>query len=153
MTQSETGAEVALREASVDDAEALVPLLSELGYPTDAGTLSGRLEAFVADPAVAVFVAERDDRLVGLASMHVMPLIEGPPIARLSAIVVTATERRTGVGRALVDRIESEALVRGCDRLELTTAERRIEAHAFYRSLGFESASRRFLKSLADDAG
>jgi GNAT superfamily N-acetyltransferase len=153
MRKSEANASVALREASVGDAEALVPLLGELGYPTDSGTLSSRLETLVGDPAVAVFVAERDGHLVGLASMHVMPLIERPPIARLSAIVVTAADRRTGVGRALVDRIASEARARGCDRLELTTAERRTEAHAFYRRLGFEPASRRFLKSLADDAG
>jgi N-acetylglutamate synthase-like GNAT family acetyltransferase len=142
---------VAVRPARLDDAPALVSLLAELGYPTDAGTLERRLAALVADPAVTVLVAERDGRVVGLASMHVMPLIERAPLGRLSAIVVAADERRAGIGRALVERVESEARARGCERLELTSAERRADAHAFYRDLGFEPASQRFIKSLAGD--
>jgi GNAT superfamily N-acetyltransferase len=143
--------EFTLRAAAGDDAPALVPLLDELGYPTDAETLRRRLDALVVDPAVAVLVAERGGSVVGLASMHVMPLIERGPIGRLSAIVVAASERGTGIGRALVERIESEARARGCERLELTSAERRTDAHAFYRRLGFEPASQRFTKSLAGD--
>jgi N-acetylglutamate synthase-like GNAT family acetyltransferase len=142
---------VAVRPARLDDAPALVSLLAELGYPADAGTLERRLAALVADPAVTVLVAERDGRVVGLASMHVMPLIERAPLGRLSAIVVAADERRAGIGRALVERVESEARARGCERLELTSAERRADAHAFYRDLGFEPASQRFIKSLAGD--
>jgi N-acetylglutamate synthase-like GNAT family acetyltransferase len=142
---------VAVRPARLDDAPALVSLLAELGYSTDADTLKRRRDALVADPAVTVLVAERDGRVVGLASMHVMPLIERAPLARLSAIVVAADERRAGIGRALVERVESEARARGCERLELTSAERRADAHAFYRDLGFEPASQRFIKSLAGD--
>jgi N-acetylglutamate synthase-like GNAT family acetyltransferase len=142
---------VAVRPARLDDAPALVSLLAELGYPTDAGTLERRLAALVADPAVTVLVVERDGRVVGLASMHVMPLIERAPLGRLSAIVVAADERRAGIGRALVERVESEARARGCERLELTSAERRADAHAFYRDLGFEPALQRFIKSLAGD--
>jgi N-acetylglutamate synthase-like GNAT family acetyltransferase len=142
---------VAVRPARLDDAPALVSLLAELGYPADAGTLERRLAALVADPAVTVLVAERDGRVVGLASMHVMPLIERAPLGRLSAIVVAADERRAGIGRALVERVESEARARGCERLELTSAERRADAHAFYRDLGFEPASQRFIKSPAGD--
>jgi GNAT superfamily N-acetyltransferase len=48
-----------------------------------------------------------------------------------------------------MERVESEARARGCERLELTSAQRRADAHAFYSSLGFEPASQRFLKSLA----
>jgi GNAT superfamily N-acetyltransferase len=48
-----------------------------------------------------------------------------------------------------MERVESEARARGCERLELTSARRRADAHAFYSSLGFEPASQRFLKSLA----
>jgi GNAT superfamily N-acetyltransferase len=127
----------------------LVSLLGELGYPTEGETLQRRLDALVASPAVALLVAERDGRVVGLASMHVMPLIERAPMGRLSAIVVAANERGAGIGHALVERVESEARARGCERLEVTSAERRADAHAFYRSLGFEPAPQRFIKSLA----
>jgi N-acetylglutamate synthase-like GNAT family acetyltransferase len=140
---------VTVRPARLDDAPALVSLLGELGYPTEGETLQRRLDALVASPAVALLVAERDGRVVGLASMHVMPLIERAPMGRLSAIVVAASERGAGIGHALVERVESEARARGCERLEVTSAERRADAHAFYRSLGFEPAPQRFIKSLA----
>jgi N-acetylglutamate synthase-like GNAT family acetyltransferase len=140
---------VTVRPARLDDAPALVSLLGELGYPTEGETLQRRLDALVASPAVALLVAERDGRVVGLASMHVMPLIERAPMGRLSAIVVAANERGAGIGHALVERVESEARARGCERLEVTSAERRADAHAFYRSLGFEPAPQRFIKSLA----
>jgi predicted N-acetyltransferase YhbS len=102
----------------------------------------------LADDGALVLVAEEGGHIVGLASMHVMPLIEREPVARLSAIAVAASHRRAGVGRALMWRVESEARARGCERLELTSAQRRADAHAFYSSLGFEPASQRFLKSL-----
>jgi N-acetylglutamate synthase-like GNAT family acetyltransferase len=140
---------VTVRPARLDDAPALVSLLGELGYPIEGETLQRRLDALVASPAVALLVAERDGRVVGLASMHVMPLIERAPMGRLSAIVVAASERGAGIGHALVERVESEARARGCERLEVTSAERRADAHAFYRSLGFEPAPQRFIKSLA----
>jgi N-acetylglutamate synthase-like GNAT family acetyltransferase len=140
---------VTVRPARLDDAPALVSLLGELGYPIEGETLQRRLDALVASPAVALLVAERDGRVVGLASMHVMPLIERAPMGRLSAIVVAANERGAGIGHALVERVESEARARGCERLEVTSAERRADAHAFYRSLGFEPAPQRFIKSLA----
>jgi GNAT superfamily N-acetyltransferase len=151
---SQTGAddEFRIREAVGADAQALLPLLEQLGYRAEERALQTRLRCLLADPSVAVLVAESNGRVVGLASMHVMPLIERGPIARLSAIIVAASERRAGIGRALVERVEAEARARGCERLELTTAERRADAHAFYRTLGFQPASQRFIKSLADDA-
>jgi GNAT superfamily N-acetyltransferase len=44
--------------------------------------------------------------------------------------------------------LETEARARGCFLMFLTTAERREDAHAFYRRIGFEEAGRRFAKRL-----
>jgi GNAT superfamily N-acetyltransferase len=46
---------------------------------------------------------------------------------------------------ALAERLARQ---RGCVLLFLTTSERRKDAHAFYRSLGFEETGRRFAKAL-----
>jgi N-acetylglutamate synthase-like GNAT family acetyltransferase len=120
-----------VREARPDDRGAVLSLLADLGYPTDVETLNARLDQLEREPSVRVFVAERDDEVVGLASVHVLHLLERPPLGRLSAIVVGESERRGRVGMALIDRIEDEARAMGCDRLEVTSGEWRAGAHAF----------------------
>jgi N-acetylglutamate synthase-like GNAT family acetyltransferase len=142
------GRAVTVRPAAPHDRDVIRDLLAELDYPTDAATMAGRMDRITADPSVRVLVAERDGSVVGFASLHVLHLIERPALGRLSAISVTASERRSGVGLALVERIEEEARAAGCDRLEVTSGEWRDDAHAFYRHLGFEETSKRFIKGL-----
>jgi ribosomal protein S18 acetylase RimI-like enzyme len=72
------------------------------------------------------------------------------PAAKLSAIVVDERYRRRGIGEALVMALEGEARERGCALIFLTTAERRKDAHTFYRRLGFEETGRRFAKLLRE---
>jgi PhnO protein len=94
-------------------------------------------------------VAEEDGAVVGLAVLHVSLSVEhDEPAAKLSAIVVDEERRERGVGRALVEAIETEARTRGCCILFLTTNERRADAHAFYSRLGFEHTGRRYVKHL-----
>jgi N-acetylglutamate synthase-like GNAT family acetyltransferase len=137
-----------VRDARPDDRNAMRELLAELGYPSEPSTIDSRLERLGAEPSARILVAERDRSLVGLASLHVLHLIERPPLGRLSAIVVTRPERRMGVGLALLERVEDEARAAGCDRLEVTSGEWRDDAHAFYRALGFEETSKRFIKAI-----
>ena len=137
-----------VHEARDRDRAAILGLLAELGYPSDAETLDRRLGRVGREPSIRMIVAEQDGRIVAFASLHVLHLIERPPLGRLSAIVVTEPARRGGVGRALVERLEGEARTMGCDRVEVTSGEWRAEAHAFYRELGYEETSKRFIKSL-----
>jgi GNAT superfamily N-acetyltransferase len=141
---------VTIRDASENDAAVVAELLGQLGYPTDAATASARIERFATHPVSRLFVAQADGgRVVGLAGISCLPLVERPGgWARLSAIVVDEAERGRGVGRALVAAVEAEAASRGCGYVEVTTADRREDAHAFYRRLGYEQVSRRFLKAL-----
>ena len=56
--------------------------------------------------------------------------------------------RRRGIGEALAREVEKEAEAQGCCLVFLTSAERRADAHAFYRRLGYEETGRRFAKPL-----
>jgi GNAT superfamily N-acetyltransferase len=62
--------------------------------------------------------------------------------------VVDERHRRRGIGEVLVAAVEREARARGCVLLFLTTAERRADAHAFYRRIGLEETGRRFARRL-----
>jgi N-acetylglutamate synthase-like GNAT family acetyltransferase len=148
MEMASVATDFTIREARRDDRRAMLGLLAELGYPTDAEALDRRLDRFETEPSTTLVIAERCGELAGLASLHVLHLIERPPLGRLSAIVVTESARRAGIGLALIERVERAARTAGCDRLEVTSGEWRDDAHAFYRELGFEETSKRFIKKL-----
>lgn len=73
------------------------------------------------------------------------------PVGRLIALVVAADVQGRGVGRALVAHVEERARAEGCVQLDLSSSDRREDAHAFYRRLGFADVSRRFVKELMPD--
>ena len=138
-----------IRDARPEDAAALARLVDQLGYPTSADAVAARLQRLEASPADRVLVAELDGEIVGAASVHYSLTLEyDEPAAKLSAIVVDEQHRRRGIGEALARAVEEEAIRQGCCLVFLTTAERRADAHAFYRRLGYEETGRRFAKPL-----
>jgi GNAT superfamily N-acetyltransferase len=140
---------VSIREAVMADASSVARLLGQLGYPASPDTAARRIARHAVSEADLLLVAEANGEVAGLASLHISIALEYEGEAgKLSAIVVDEAARGRGVGRALVEAIEAEARARGCVLLFLTSNERRGEAHAFYRALGFEETGRRFAKSL-----
>lgn len=124
-------------------------LIGQLGYPTSVEAVARRVERLRSSNADRLVVAELDGEVVGLASLHTSLSVEyDAPAAKLSAIVVDELHRRHGIGEALLVAMEAEARRRGCCLIFLTTAERRKDAHAFYRRSGFEETGRRFAKRL-----
>jgi GNAT superfamily N-acetyltransferase len=137
-----------MREARGDDAAHIARLLGQLGYPANVDAVVGRLARLGDDRLV---VAELDGRIVGFAQLHVSPSIEyDAPAGKLAALVVDEEARGAGIGRALVEAIETEACARGCVLLFVTTAERRSDAHAFYERVGLEYTGRRYAKRLRE---
>jgi GNAT superfamily N-acetyltransferase len=140
---------VEIRDARPEDAKALARLIDQLGYPTNEEAVAARLRRLDTSPADRVFVAELEGEVVGAASVHVGLTLEyDEPAAKLSAIVVDEDHRRQGIGEALAKAVEEEAEAQGCCLVFLTTAERRADAHAFYRRLGYEETGRRFAKPM-----
>jgi ribosomal protein S18 acetylase RimI-like enzyme len=142
-------ATVTIREASVDDADAVAALLGELGYPSSGIEAAERIERIAGDPTTWLFVAEADSELAGLAALHVQNLVErDEPGCQVAALVVGQRFRRLGIGELLMQRLEDEARQRGGKVMVLNTAHRRADAHAFYEALGYEHTGRRYAKEL-----
>lgn len=142
--------DLTIRDARPADASAIAVLLTQLGYPSDADEVEERLDRLrvVGDRVV---VAELDGDVVGLAHLQVTPAIERDrPVGKLGALVVDEAQRGHGIGRALVEAVEAEARLRGCELLFLTTSERRDDAHAFYESVGLEQTGRRYGRTLSE---
>jgi ribosomal protein S18 acetylase RimI-like enzyme len=70
------------------------------------------------------------------------------PLGRITTLVVSADAQGRGIGRMLVEAAESWMRQQGCKLVEVTSNDRRAEAHAFYRHMGYERTSIRFAKSL-----
>lgn len=84
-----------IRPLEPDDLPGVVPLLSQLGYPTDGESLAARMELLDDDPHVKIWVAvEGNGKIVGLLSGHLSHNIElDGPVARLTALVTDESVR------------------------------------------------------------
>jgi GNAT superfamily N-acetyltransferase len=136
-----------IRPATTDDAVALGRLLGQLGYPTDADAIPGRLDQLYARPGTAVLVAESDGDVVGALTVHMFPSLHtSEPVAWLTAVVVDEKARGRKIGAALVEKAEDWAIQHGAARLSLTSALHRTRAHKFYTDLSYEHTGVRLAK-------
>ena len=140
---------VTIREAGMADAADIALLLGQLGYPTDITEAARRLEEIAASEADQILVVETGREVTAVASIHFMAYFHrGELLCKITAFVVKDGCRGQGVGTALLARIEQIARDRGCQRMELTSAIGRREAHAFYEGKGYQKAGYKFYKPL-----
>jgi GNAT superfamily N-acetyltransferase len=137
-----------LRDAKPSDAPRLVELIGELGHQIDEKSVRANLTTLktAGEPPL---VATLGKRVVGLIGRHAMVTIHRPaPVGRIPILVVRAEARGHDIGRMLVEAVEIWCRDQGCTLVEVTSNDRLAEAHAFYRRLGFERSSLRFVKKL-----
>ncbi|HEV7595382.1 MAG TPA: GNAT family N-acetyltransferase [Gemmatimonadaceae bacterium] len=111
-------------------------------YP-EPGTTHFRLDPNEVSAGNGIFVVARwEGRPVGCGALRriIDPELTrelGPRVGELKRMYVARELRGKGIGRALLDRLESEARVLGLDRLVLETGNRSPKALALYGSAGF----------------
>jgi GNAT superfamily N-acetyltransferase len=147
-----------IRLARGADAEAINELLGQLGYPQDGqAATAARIQTWADEPAGAAYVADADDELLGVIAVHICPFFEREGAwSRIVALVVSDRARGRGVGSRLVAAAESFAASHGCLRMEVTSADRRADAHRFYQRRGYTDqagTSSRFLRDLPAELG
>jgi GNAT superfamily N-acetyltransferase len=138
-----------IRPARVSDALELARLFTTLGHTTVATEVAARWHEWSAAGNSALVAVSCDGALAGVATLHQMLVLHRPQlVGRITALVVHASARGQGVGRALVAAAEEALSGSGCGLLEITSNVRLTEAHAFYGHLGYEQTSGRFAKVL-----
>ena len=141
---------VTFREAIVDDDDAIAALMAQLGYPNDPVDIRQRIATSADRSDDQQVVAICDDSVVGMVSIHLIPLFHASgSVARITSLVVSKDHRRRGIGRALLEHVEQFAIKHRCARIEVTSGDHRDGAHAFYKEYGFKPDERRFIKHLA----
>jgi GNAT superfamily N-acetyltransferase len=138
-----------IREATEHDAPELARLLTALGHDTDARELRARWIPWREEGNTALVAERPDGTLSGVATLHRTWVLHRPrPVGRITSLIVDEAERGRGIGRALVARSEQWLADAGCGLLEITSNARLVDAHQFYRHLGYEQTSARFMKKL-----
>lgn len=142
------------RRAVEADLPALVALFAadELGGhgdTTDPAAAGGYLAAFreiVATPGTPLYVAELDGAVVGTFQLVLARSLfaRGAVHATLHAVQVSAHLRGRGIGADMVRFAMDEARAAGAGSLVLTSSKRRLDAHRFYRRLGFANSHEGF---------
>ena len=144
-------ADIELRDAQVSDSADIAALLEQLGYPADAREIPSRLSAIVDEGGAVVVAVDAGGATVGMMALTRHYALHSPaPVAYITALVTAASARRRGVGRMLVEAAKGWARTTGCNRLTLTSAEHRSDAHAFYPSCGLPYTGRRFATPISD---
>ena len=137
-----------LRDAKPSDAERLAELIGELGHQITAKQVRKNLAALEKSGETPLVVA-LDKKVVGTCGVGRRVVVHRTaPLGRITALVVAKQARGQGIGRLLVEAAENWMRKKGCEMVEVTSNDRRAEAHAFYRHLGYERSSIRFFKKL-----
>jgi GNAT superfamily N-acetyltransferase len=137
-----------VRDAKPADSRPLVELITFLGHEIDEKSVRKNI-AKLTKMGEAPLVATLDKKIVGLIGIHKMVTVHRPaPVGRIPVLVVAEEAQGHGIGRLLVEEVEKRLRKAGCQIVEVTSNDRRTAAHAFYRHLGYERTSMRFMKKL-----
>lgn len=131
---------VALRTATKDDLDQLMPLFVDL-YKGDIGPgFRDVLDEYVRQDAHRVIVAVCEGRVVGvIVGSYRMDIDYECRAGFVDAVVVHEAHRGQGIGRQLVGSLADWAAGRGCTVMQVLNGRRE-----FFEGLGFEERPVRF---------
>ena len=139
-----------IRDAVEADLPAIVALMQQLerggsGYPASAPAAASEAQrrAFAEigrNPHSRLLVIEDAGRVVGTTILMIVPNLSagGRPRAIVENVVVDEQARGRRYGERLMAFCRAEAEAAGCFKLQLTSNNRRTDAHRFYERLGYE---------------
>jgi GNAT superfamily N-acetyltransferase len=139
-----------IRSVQEHDNTQAARLIAELGYPVSPELIRQKIQDISQSDIDCAYVAEFKGQILGVISVHVLPLFHAEgKLGRITALVVSSSRQRAGVGSKLVIAAETFARGKGCVKIEVTSSSHREGAHNFYRKAGYEqSAHERFIKNL-----
>ena len=124
------------------DAPAAALLGTQMGYDLlPHSTLAARLAEFALSRTHGCYVAEYAGAVLGWVDVFGVSMLISPRFfAEIGGLVVSASARRQGLGRALMAQAEVWAQEHGFAEVRLRSGLHRTEAREFYQSLGYELA-------------
>ncbi len=129
--------------------------LSELYYQfwgdeSDTDKMKEQLQLIKAENNHIILVCEEDGIIIGSVMGIVCRELYGDchPFLVVENMIVDKEHRNQGVGTMLLKTLEIEAKTRNCTQMILVTEKERLDACAFYESLGFSKNTTGYKKKL-----
>ena len=135
-----------VREATEDDLDAVLALQREDSFHSFSEpdhVSANQRAAFAeidADSQQQLLVGTLDEHVVTTAQVTWIRMLsaDGGLYCQVEAVRTASDLRGRGIGAQLMSVIEDEARRRGAARIQLTSNQRRADAHRFYERLGYE---------------
>jgi ribosomal protein S18 acetylase RimI-like enzyme len=131
--------DLTIRDATAADADALLPLVAEMGVGFDrpSGADAAFVARYLAQPGYGILLALVDDELVGfLAHATTLDLYLGGPTGEIVDLLVTERARGSGIGTALVAEAVRRFDAAGCGEVRVVTDADNLAAIRVYAKAG-----------------
>jgi glucosamine-phosphate N-acetyltransferase len=140
-----------IRKCRGGDFDEVIPLLRQLwaDKTVDPTLLRPIFDRGLASPSKTYLVARNKDHVIGFGSLTLKDDLwpEGH-VAYIDELVVHSEYRSQGIGAQLLERLISTARLKGCYKIELTSAFYRKDSQRFYERHGFTCRAYVFSKVL-----
>lgn len=137
-------AEFVIRAATEPDLPAVLALYAQPdlddGNVLRADQASAIFARFARYPNYTLYVAEEAQQVIGTFALLIMDNLahRGTPSGVVEDVVVSAAHRGRGIGSAMMRFAMARCALHGCYKMALSSNLKRVAAHAFYDSLGFD---------------
>ena len=127
------------------DADSVTPSGEDVANANSAA-YEDALAIVSADPNQLLLMAERNGERIGTFQLTFIPGVgrQGMWRCLVEAVHVAPEHRNKGYGRQMIAHAIEVCRDRGCGMLQLTSNKGRVDAHRFYRSLGFQQSHEGF---------
>ena len=131
-----------IRPVAEHELPALAALLASIDgeTPRTLDVLREQLARINAVPGYSVFVVIHNHEVIGTFSQLIFPTLAhgGASESLVEAVAVADGLRGQGIGRRMMQFAMQRAAEAGCYKLALSSNAKRLDAHRFYRGMGFE---------------
>jgi aminoglycoside 6'-N-acetyltransferase I len=142
-----------IKQANIESFEPALELVTcffrEEGFDTPADTLHANLLTMLSSPTNAIFIAWRDTKAVGIASVTTSVGLEYGLSAEMEDLYVLLSERSTGIARGLIEEVITWCRQKDVSAILVTvTAEgnKKYNLLEFYQRQGFANHGRLLLE-------
>lgn len=129
--------DIIIRPVKPEDYKGIYELNVDLGYPYEASRVKQRIVYVLHNTSDIVLAAELDGEIAGYIHGSPYEVLYNDSLINVLGLVVKEKARRLGIGKRLMEEMESYAKVNGFSGIRLSSGESRADAHRFYESIGY----------------